>query len=147
MLERDEANVQDAAYTFWNHSKKAGVTALEERNYILRLIHRFIQGDDKDTWMDSLAREKLIQGLPKEGRQFVKERRPETSMEAARLAERFFEILLDQRNLLHQLEWKFQGPGAEASHGGQGESTLPEMAERLGEVPKGDFTQQRGQGR
>lgn len=92
LLERDEANIQDAASMFWNYTKKAGVSGLEERQLILRLIPRFIDREDKDSWMDALARERITQGLPKEGRLFVRERKPKTSMEATKLVEQFFAI-------------------------------------------------------
>lgn len=68
LLERDETNVQDAAATFWAYGKKANVSALEERQYLLRLVPRFIDGDDKAAWTDALVRERIIHGLPKEGR-------------------------------------------------------------------------------
>lgn len=90
LLERDEANIKNAAATFWTYTKQAGISALEHRQFVQRLVKRFIDGDDKESWEDALVREKTIQDLPKEGRMYVRERKPKTSLDVARLAEEYF---------------------------------------------------------
>lgn len=87
---RDESNIQNAAATFWNHSKKASASGLEERQTLMHLATRFIPGEDKQTWVDNLVKEWMIQRLPKEARQFVRERTPADSMEMVKLTEKFF---------------------------------------------------------
>lgn len=92
LLERDEVNIKKAAATFWTYTKQAGVSALEHRQFVQRLVKRFIDGDDKDSYEDALVREKTIQDLPKDGRTYVCERKPKTSLDVARLAEEYFAI-------------------------------------------------------
>lgn len=54
------------------------------------LASRFITGDTKEAWTDNLVKEWMIQRLPREARQFIRERTPTTSMEMAELTEKFF---------------------------------------------------------
>lgn len=89
LKDRDESNIQDAAVTFWNHTKKSGVSGLEERQILMRLVSRFVSGTEEEC-RDSIVKEWMIQRLPKEARQYVREKTPATSMEAVRLVEKFF---------------------------------------------------------
>lgn len=75
---------------FWNHYKKPRTSALEERQVLSRLASKFIAGDTKEAWTDSLVKEWMIQRLPKEACQYVRERTPETSMDTIKLIEKFF---------------------------------------------------------
>lgn len=90
LRDHDESNIRDAAVTFWNHCKKSGTSALEERQTLIRLGTRFINGDDRQTCVDQVVKEWMVQRLPKEARQYVRERTPESSMDAVKLIEKFF---------------------------------------------------------
>lgn len=90
LLKRDEANIQNAAATFWNYTKKPGTTVLEEVQTLSRLASRFITGDDRQTCIDQLTKEWVIQRLPKEARSFVRERKPGSTMDMAELVEHYF---------------------------------------------------------
>lgn len=51
-----------------------------------------MEGDDPDTILDLIVRERLTQELPKEGRLYVRQRKPRTGLEAAALAEEWFQL-------------------------------------------------------
>lgn len=89
-LERDDSNIKNAASMFWTMPKKRGTTALEYYQQILQLIDRFTEGEDHAGWMDLLAKEWLIQELPKEGRIYIRQRKPKNRLEATALAEEYF---------------------------------------------------------
>lgn len=90
LLERDESNVKNAAATFWTMTKKKDATALEHRQQLTRLVDRFLEGDDRASIINSLVKERMVHDLPKEGRIYVRQRKPKSSLEASSLAEELF---------------------------------------------------------
>lgn len=92
LIERDEASIRNAASSFWARTKKKGTTALEHAQYVHRLVDRMVEGRDRDGFIDSLVKEVVTQDLPKEGRMLVRERKPETTLKATKLAEEYFSI-------------------------------------------------------
>lgn len=90
LLERDDLHTKNAASTFWTMPKRKGVTAGEYHQTLLRLLDRFTEGEDRDSILDSIVKERLIQELPKEGRMYIRQRKPKTGLEATVLAEEFF---------------------------------------------------------
>lgn len=92
LLERDEQHIQNLAATFWTTPKERGVTALDFGQQLLRLLDRFILGEDRAACLDSMAKERLIHELIKEGRAYVCQRKPKSLLEATRLAEEYFQF-------------------------------------------------------
>lgn len=84
LIEQDEASVRNAAASFWARAKKRGTTALKHAQYVQRLVDRMIEGRDRDSFIDSLGKEVVTQDLPKEGRMFVRERKPYMTLETAK---------------------------------------------------------------
>lgn len=90
LLERDAANSKNASSTFWTVVKKKGTTALEYSQTLRRLATRFVNHTDIESVMDSFVKERFIQELPKEGRMYIRQREPKTTLEATKLADDYF---------------------------------------------------------
>lgn len=91
LLERDDSNTKNAASTFWSIPNQKGTTALEYFHSILRLADWFVEREDRASFLDSLTKERLIQELPKDGRIYVRQRKPKSGLEATALAEEYFQ--------------------------------------------------------
>lgn len=92
LQDRDDVHTKNAASTFWTLPKKKGISAIEYHQSITRLIHRFAEGEDKDSILDSIVRERITQELPLEGRTYIRQRKPTTGLQAAQLAEEWFQL-------------------------------------------------------
>lgn len=89
-LEKDDQQMQNPAATFWTVTKERGVTALEFSQQLVRLLDRFMVGEDRAACLDSVARERFVQELLKEGQAFVRQKKPRSLLEATRIVEEYF---------------------------------------------------------
>lgn len=92
LLDRDDQHLKHPAATFWTLSKEKGITALDFGQQLIRLADRFLQGDDRASCLDSLVMERFIQELTKEGRAWVRQQKPQSLLEATKLAEDYFQF-------------------------------------------------------
>lgn len=90
LLDRDDQHLRNPAATFWTLGKDKGVTALDYGQQLTRLADRFLRGEDRASCLDSIVMERFIQELTKDGRAWVRQRKPQSLLEATRLAEDYF---------------------------------------------------------
>lgn len=90
LQDNDEADIRHADVTFWTLPKSKHWSALEYVHKLTRLGLRFVEGDTREACVDSMVKGRFIHEMPKDTRQYVRERRPETALKAAMLADEHF---------------------------------------------------------
>lgn len=131
LLERDDYQTKNLVATYWTLTKDRGVSALEFAQHILRLLSRFMEGEDRAACMNSMAKERFIHELPKEGRAFIRQRKPKSLLEATILAEEFFHMLEDSYTT-----WSSSAHGGHSGHNSYRKDRYPYSKGRRSGSPR-----------
>ena len=119
LISNSPNSARRAGETFWTLERKKGQTFPQVARILTRLSHRFAAKETVKESLDQFVIEKLLQMLPRQAATSIREKQPNTSREAARLAQLYFQ---DRNSDPDDLKWSKRNDWKEKRRDGERQS-------------------------